>query len=241
MEAVDLARFYSGGYFLIRSGNPGWDQHETELLPDERLSLSSHITPHFNLAWGWSTGDKEIALKFGVREELWDDFADWCQHDFSEVMDLWGIFYSPEGASSIAYRFLSELDNLHVIGVGLPLDLEERNWREPIVDEKELYGIDRRIEQHLAIEAGGQPLGFEVASSSYGSFGCSWLCNYLHVDMNELFGIRPGKFGLIQNESEAKQVYDWIAEDEMKGQRAEPEPYDYWLLVEYPLVLGQKG
>jgi hypothetical protein len=56
-----------------------------------------------------------------------------------------------------------------------------------------------------------------------------------------LFGIRPGSYGLIQREVEARQIYEWIEEeDEMKGRRAEPEPYDYWLLIEHPLeVTGE--
>jgi hypothetical protein len=32
-----------------------------------------------------------------------------------------------------------------------------------------------------------------------------------------------------------KRVHNWIAEEDMQGTRGEPEPYDAWLLVDYPL------
>jgi hypothetical protein len=54
--------------------------------------------------------------------------------------------------------------------------------------------------------------------------------------MHELFGIRPNQYGLISTYDEAKKVHDWIAEDNMQGTRAEPYPYDAWLLVSYPLT-----
>jgi hypothetical protein len=82
---------------------------------------------------------------------------------------------------------------------------------------------------------GGQPLGFEVVSFEYGTFGHSWLCSYLHFEMYDLFGIRPRQYGLMRSEQDARRVYEWIQEDKMSGQRADPVPYDYWLLVEYPL------
>jgi hypothetical protein len=53
--------------------------------------------------------------------------------------------------------------------------------------------------------------------------------------MADQFGIQPNEHGLIATPDEAMQVYEWIAEDEQRGHRAEPEPYYPWLLVEYPI------
>gem|GEM_PF-1469357 len=39
MEYIDLEQFVSAGYFLIRAGNPGWEQLKTELLPEMLLSV----------------------------------------------------------------------------------------------------------------------------------------------------------------------------------------------------------
>lgn len=83
-------------------------------------------------------------------------------------------------------------------------------------------------------------LGFEVVSYWY-QLGHSWLCSGLEREMHQLFGISPNARGFIDTLEQAMQVYEWIAEDEQKGQRAEPEPYYPWLVVEYPLkaALGE--
>jgi len=82
---------------------------------------------------------------------------------------------------------------------------------------------------------GGQPFGFEVVSFEYGDFGHSWLCSYLHSEMHNLFGIQPGQYGLMRSEQDARRVYEWVEEEGKSNHRVDPVPYDYWLLVEYPL------
>jgi hypothetical protein len=82
----------------------------------------------------------------------------------------------------------------------------------------------------------GNALGFEIVSYVYSGFSHSWLCGGIERDMNQLFNIRPNEYGLINSYDEAKEVYEWIAEDKLQGTRAEPEPYHPWLLVQYPLA-----
>ncbi|MCA9885199.1 MAG: hypothetical protein KC708_19615, partial [Anaerolineae bacterium] len=75
----------------------------------------------------------------------------------------------------------------------------------------------------------------EVLSESFTEMGCSWLCSGLEKDMFTLFGIRPNEHGLLNSLEDAMKVYEWIAEDECKGYRAEPEPYFPWLVVSYSI------
>ena len=239
MEPVDIERFVSAGYFLIRAGNPGWDQLKTDLLPENLLSLANCISEKLNVGWGWNPGDKPSALQFGICEEMLDEFVEWCQHDYESELGVWSMFNSPEAANRFAAHFLVNFENLHLIGVGLPKGLEEKNWREEPTEGQMICGIEKRIEQRLPLAKGGAPLGFEVISFEYGSFGHSWLCNYLHYEIYKLFGIRTGQYGLLQKEADARQIYEWIEEDDMQGRRAEPVPYDYWLLVDYPLSTDQ--
>src|SRR5579859_724327 len=237
MEAIDFRRFISGGYFLIQAGNPGWEQLKTELLPEKLISLAPCISQRLDISWGWNPERKMAALQFGVREASWDEFMTWCGQEYRVDMDRWSMFYSPDAARRIAKRFVGELADLHLIGVGLSLELEESNWREPAPDPEvygEVYGIEKRIEQRLPLVEAGQPLGFEVVSFELGDFGHSWLCRYFHFEMHHLFGIQPGQYGLLRSEQDARRVYEWIEEDE-SGQRSEHMPHDYWLLVEYPL------
>ena len=72
----------------------------------------------------------------------------------------------------------------------------------------------------------------------YQSVADSWLVSGLARDMHDRFGIHPNPYGLIDSLEDAMKIYAWIAEDEQKGYRAEPEPYYPWLLVDYPLEAG---
>jgi hypothetical protein len=229
---INLNDYYSGGYILLRANKPDWPQLKTDLLPDKLVSLS-HLCPKVNVNWGWVTGDKDVALSFGIPEAKLNEFAAWCAKEFESDMDMYSVFHSTDAARRFARRFLTNTTDLYLIGTGLNKEIEESNWRYE--SEAPTFGISKNIEQHFPLEVGGISLGFEVVSFSYDNFSHSWLCNYLHQDMHQLFDIRPNEYGLIATYDEANKVYDWITEDKMKGSRAEPEPYDPWLLVSYPL------
>jgi hypothetical protein len=234
---IDLNDYYSGGYFLLRSDKPDWPQLQTDLLPPKGISLSRHICPRLEVYWGWTPGSPEAALEFGIPQAKLDNFLAWCKSGYENDLDYTSMFYSPEAARRFIRQFELDTYGLYIIGTGLPEELEEANWRE--AGNEDVMGIEKRIEQHLPLETGGSILGFEVASFSYSDYGCSWLCNYLHQDMFDLYGIRPNQYGLIDTHMEAKQVYDWIEEGEKQGvRRAEPEPYDFWLLISYPLKIS---
>jgi len=59
---------------------------------------------------------------------------------------------------------------------------------------------------------------------SYHDFASSWLASGLAHEMHNLLGIGPNQLGLIDAYVEAKKIYAWIAEDNLQGIRAEPEP-----------------
>jgi hypothetical protein len=230
---VDLDDYYAGGYFLIHAGKPDWEQLKTDLLPEKVISLSQCINNRFAVHWGWQPGDRRSLVQFGIPESELEAFITWSQTAVGQEIDVYSVFASTEAARRFIKYFLPDTTDLYLIGVGLPKDLEAKNWREPATGE--LSGVEKQIEAHLPLERGGSILGFEVISFDYSDFGHSWLCNGIHVDMFQLYGIRPNPYGLIDSPEDARRVYDWIDEDKMQGRRAEPEPYDFWLLVSYPL------
>jgi hypothetical protein len=202
--------------------------------------------------------DRDAALGFGIPEAKIDEFMKWCTTDAQSSIEFLSMFYSVDAARRYAERFLPNTNDLYLIGVGLPKMLFTPNWHEiipppppeyeidieinlllqpapPQREETEPFGIEKQIEQRLPLAEGGIALGYEVVSFAYNDFGHSWYCNHTAEDLGELFGIRPGQYGLIDTREAAQQVYDWIAEDNQQGHRGEPEPYDYWLLVSYPL------
>lgn len=230
MEPTD---YFSCGFFLIRADKPEWEQLQSELFPEGLLSLSRCICPRFGLYWGWKPTDQEAAVSFGIPESQWDEFLLWCQSAHQREIDFPSMFHTLAAAQTFAQSFNLNVDEVFLVEVGLHHELEQSNWQFPSGETE--YGIEKRVGQHLPMTAGGTPLGFEVASFAYNDFGHSWLCSGLQSEMFKLYGIRPGQLGLIQSEEDARKVYEWIAEDDLKGQRAEPEPYHYYLLGRHPL------
>jgi hypothetical protein len=237
---IDLADYYSGGYFLIRADNPArYAELINELQVDKVLSLSTLLCPRLAVHWGWTPDDRMAAIKFGIPENKFDEFVQWCNDAHYIDIEHPSMFVSVDAARLFVARFLLDMDGLYLIGAGLYKAVAETDWHFPSLGGESSLGIDKRINQCLPVEVGGTPLGFDVVSFGYGDFYFSALCHnpQIHRDINELFGIRSGQFGLIQTREDAEKFFRWFMEEDENGNhRGEQEPYAYWLLVIYPLT-----
>lgn len=247
---VDLSQFISAGYYLTRYAEDGF--WKSDLLPSRIVSISKCIGKPLSVYWGWHPFEqyqKDI-LDFGIPDTKLDDFRTWCgQH---------GDYYSNTfptltTARQFIVEFLPEHTDHLLLGVGLPAELldsflekdypytgyfnPDGTLSERLKTPDEFNAIYRAVYQRQPLAPGGTPLGFEVVTYSYNEFGDSWLCSGLEKEMYQLFSIRTNHDGLMDSYADARKVYDWIAEDEQQGHRAEPEPYYPWLLVSYPLTL----
>ena len=237
----EISDFVAGGYFLLKSvSRQMW--MAVDLLPEEILSLSECISPSVQIYWGWHENGQAAARQFGVPEDKLAGLREWLT--LGEKVHFSNVFFSVSAAQEFAAEFLSGIDHVHLIGIGLPHVLVDDflqanpqtvyNANEGKHEPAE-YGINALLHKGEPLSPGGQVLGYEVLSYSY-ALGHSWLCSSLEREMHTLFGIRPNVRGFIDTLEEAMQVYGWIAEDEQKGHRAEPEPYYPWLVVEYPVT-----
>ncbi len=232
--SLTLDRHIAGGYFLVKSVERR-EWMSADLMPERILSLSGCLCPSAQVYWAWSDDE---ARDFGVPE---DSLPQTHQEDYD--FDYPNVFLTLNAARHYSAGFLPEKDQLHLLGIGLPAalvddflqqkhqrvyDLNRQQWTTEVI------GVSRAVAAGEALAAGGQALGYEVLSYE-GSLGHSWLCSGLEREMHTLYSIRPNPHGLIDSLDEAMQVYEWIAEDEQQGHRAEPEAYYPWLLVEYPL------
>jgi hypothetical protein len=229
MTAFD--EYICGGYVLLKAANPGWSHwKEHSLLPPKVISLSDCISPKVVMYWGWQPGDKQAALNFGVSEAQWDDYKAWMNEGYRSKIDVFSIFLTVDFSREFASRFLPDTTNLYLLGLGIHKN-NLSDWSETVPDKA--YGLERQVARRQPLASGGERIGYEVVSSYYG-LSHSWLCSGLEREMHNLYGIHPNQYGLIPTYDEAKKVYDWIAEDE-QGLRAEPEPYEVFMLVSYPL------
>ncbi len=235
-----MTDFVAGGYFLLKSV-PRQMWMAADLLPEDILSLSECISPSVQIYWGWHENGQAEARRFGVPESKLADLREWLT--LTDKVHFSNVFFTAAAAWEFAAEFLAGIEQVHVIGIGLPhvlvdgflQDNPQTVYNGMAGKSKSAeYGINAVLRIGERLSLGGETLGYEVLSYSY-AIGHSWLCSGLERDMHTLFGIRPNAHGLIDTLEEAMQVYEWIAEDEQKGQRAEPEPYYPWLVVEYPL------
>lgn len=241
---LSLDNHIAGGYFLVKSV----ERHEwfdPDLLPERILSLSGCICTSFEVDWAWGEQWRHEPIAFGVPEDKLDALTDrWNNTKLHDDFDVPNVFYRLSTARSIAADFLPDKNHLHLIGIALHKHMVEgflTVCRQPIYDpvqqrhEEIESAVNIMLRRGEALQRPEHVLGYEILSCSMGSIGHSWLCSGLDREMHQLFGIRPNQHGLIDSPDEAMQVYNWIAEDEQRGHRAEPEPYYPWLLVDYAL------
>jgi len=229
---VDLSAYVAAGY-VVTKPVPRESNRSPELLSDTLISLAPCIAAAVELSWGWDDSGRQRALAFGVPSNKLGALSEWNPRD--DEVGHNGIFYTIEAARRFIAEFLPGIDEIALLGIGLGVGMVDAFLVRHAQRASNQYGLYRFLAARRALEPGGEVLGFEVASCFPGSqVGHSWLCNMIQDDVAREFGIRPGPYGLLTTEADARRVHAWIAEDEERGTRAEPEPYYPWLLMRYP-------
>jgi hypothetical protein len=248
VNPIDLNDYVWGGFFVATYAADGW--WKSPLVPERIISLSRHIGRVLPVTWGWEPDKNRVELRrFGIREYQYQDFHQWA---VTCDADLFG-YYDLDETQEMIRRFIPKDWAVLLLAAGLHRELvDEFLTYKPYPDEHPNYIVwsspdhDERQRQFLAghvvndrdpLPEGGVTLGYEILSYEMG-LEHSWLSSGLLEVMLEQFNIRPNSYGLIDSYAEAKQVYEWIAEDKMQGTRAEPEPYYPWLIVQYPVNRG---
>lgn len=234
MNTLDLRDYVAGGYFILKDSAEGF-QHST-FLPERVISVSPCIGDILEPYWGWNLKDNQTHIdKWGISADLIDQFRAYSTDRHEQDYGFPSVFYSLDAARHFAATFLSPVNNALVIGTGLPRHLVEPFLTTNTQPNDIPYGVNHVLSKNESLALSGTILGFEIVCYNI-NLGHSWLCSGLEKEMHTLFGIKPNGYGLIDTYAEAKQVYDWIAEDKLQGTRAEPEPYYPWLIVQYPLM-----
>lgn len=234
---VELNDYIAGGYFVVKYSYDGF--WKSELMPERVISLSECIGETLDIVWGWNLEKYEHqAVEFGISANMMAAFREWCGGKEP------GALYSLDIAREFIAEFLTDTSDVVLVGIAMNKDMvdgflatnkQKVYFANEHVYKEFIHGVNYVLREGKLLPAGSNLLGFELVGYSYNNLGHSWLCSGIEKEMHELFGIRPNQYGLIDSYEDAKKVYEWIAEDEMQGTRAEPEPYYPWLLVQYPV------
>ncbi|WP_202918681.1 hypothetical protein [Saccharothrix deserti] len=102
-------------------------------------------------------------------------------------------------------------DGLHVLGVGIAAQDVPALLADMNVEGREgnAGSLPERLARHEPF-TGGEPLGFELVGLDCGGWH-TWTClDGLVRDVREATGIRPGRWGLVQDEWEARAAAEWL-------------------------------
>jgi hypothetical protein len=230
------------GYLLIRRA-PRNDWQSAELLPDQILSASPDVSQHFpgDYALAWVALDEAYQRKqferMGLPKARRASVTAWATENFGQVFGWPGVFYDLPDAFAARYRFLADIQGVHLVGLGLPehyleqfLDASRPPAPEPGYAPMGASGQYEIASERQPLAAGGQLLGFELLNFDCGQISHSWLCNGLEKHCFQALGVRPATHGLLPDLDTAERCYAEISQESVGK---EPGLWLPWALVGY--------
>lgn len=226
----DLENYTLGGYYIIaQSKRQEW--MNDKVIPNIVLSASRCICenyPNIDIIWNKSEKKKYdyrklLGLSIGTYEEM----ENWVMEGYQNgKFDYPDVFNTLESAIEFNNKFLINMPNLRVIGLGLPSKytydfLEDQNGYK--------HGVYNNIKKSLTINGHGKVLGYEILGYEYGSFH-SYICNGIEDDYYERFKLGLNKYGFISDFGEADSLSEYTNQ-EIEG--TEPVLWLPWIIAEY--------
>jgi hypothetical protein len=114
-----------------------------------------------------------------------------------------------------------------LVGIGLDRSLLSSLYGQRDDNVNRGYGLFERVDANVDLEAGGEPLGYEILGF-YATKFHSWLCHNSPVEARDQFGVKPNQHGFIDSLADAVRVTEY-----MKATGAETAVWEPWLVVRY--------
>lgn len=218
----------SGGFYVSRIVNrPPWISDA--LLPERLLTLSSCLTDFFPDAWAieWASYSEAeriaAAAKVGVRANDIPMLIRFATDALDSGRLGWPCVWQ---SSSAALEAITKFDcspmEFAILELGIPVDVVEELLNElapnPCEGELGLYTCLRKNEP---LDVAATSVGWELLGVEHGGQFHSWLCNSLQDALAAATGAKPGPFGLLETEHDARALDALIA----NGLGAEPVPW----------------
>lgn len=199
------------------------------LLPERLLTLSSCLTNFFPDAWAieWASYSEAeriaAAAKVGIRANDLPALISFATGALDSGRLGWPcVWQSSSAALAAVTKFDCSPTDLAILELGIPVDVVEELLGElaPEPHEGE-HGLYTRLRMGEPLDAAATRVGWELLGVEHGGEFHSWLCNSLQDALAAATGAKPGPFGLLETESDARALDALIA----NGLGAEPVPW----------------
>lgn len=226
---IDVSNYISGGYFLTKL-IPRPDGI-SDLIPSTIVTLSNCFTQIAPDDWadsGYNYDAEERnaeAKKFGIDAsvvpELVDHFTQAvAEHHITTAFPCLAV-------AREFYQLCEDKSSAVLVGIGLHRSLLPSLYRQKDDHVNRGYDLFERVDANTDLEAGGEPLGYEILGFEATKFH-SWLCHNSPVEAHDNFGVKPNGNGFIDSLTDAVRITEYV-----KANGAEPAVWEPWLVVRY--------
>lgn len=220
-------RYILGGFYLIRPAQRALCMNN-ELLPEKIITVSECICDNLPGTWDLERADSIKNILHDPKKEL----SVWVEDQFEKGYIGWQYgFGNIETARAFYARFLNDMDDVYLFGIGV----SEEDAVFLLGEEKPaentggtlVYSVLSRAE----ILDTANLVGFDVLGYDMGYFH-SYICNGFESPFYTLFDMKPNKFGLYDSYAKAKQAAEHLS-GESSG--AEPAVWLSWAVCRFEL------
>ena len=243
----ELEGYVCGGYFLVKAANNSGPVEfceicKAKLPPGEIITMSTCLTVTLPHHWAYEWVDvtdeerRRRAQIWGLGDSDLNEFIKWTtERQRAGEIGYPNALLTVDTARDLLRRFPINRNGWKLLGLGLRRDNAASFVAEyaPTRENELLPDIAQAISRELALDPGGQVIGYEVLGWEVDGFH-SWFCSLSEKDVSLGLGVRPGPDGLLENYDDAAKVAS-----------AAVQPHDAtpfgvvawypWAIVSYPV------
>jgi hypothetical protein len=229
--------FISGGYYFSQGQNPP-EWTNTALLPKVIWSVSEAISEVFPAAWAFTTGtdpakrEKKFfmdllglnANEFLEMEKFFDDLY------LKKLCGFPNVIYDLPTARLIYQHYLFRLQNLKLLGLGLPNTYFDEFVQETASPSQYLKSsLRHKVLKKEPPSLDGHILGFDVLGYDGGFW--PFISQGFETAFSQELGIHLNSYGLIDSFDDAAKALAYV-----KAHDPEEGVWFFWQVMEYTLI-----
>jgi len=233
--------FINGGYYFSQGRKPpAWTN--TALLPKVMWSVSDKVSYVFPAAWAFSTAtdaakrkNKEFIDRLGLSANEFFEMGKFFDAlYFKKLCGFPYMIYDIPTARLIYQRYLFRLENLKLLGLGLPNTYFDEFVNETIFPSQYLESSLRyKVLKMDPPALDGNFLGFDILGYD-GSF-VPFTAQGFETAFSQKLGIHLNIHGLIDSFDDAARALEYV-----KAHNPEEGVWFFWQVMEYTLITSSR-